>query len=378
MKWWQHAFAFICLLAPMSRTAAQCTAWNGFQSPFRYAASADETLRVHDVDGDGVPDIIVSGNHVDELAAFSLLRNRGDGTFENERLIATGFGEEIEDVGDLNDDGIADIVASDYWANGIVVGGVPYGTATHGGPSRIVDFDHDGIPDVVSFSFGSGNPVRVHFFRGNGNGTLAPKVTFETDLANATLPSLRMLNGNLEILVGERSGFLGILRYSGGDVTVTRIAAGTSFDLSSTFADVNGDGVEDIIATDQSSSDSESIFVRLANADGTFRDAHRIALRRHVAFPVGVQAADVDGDGNPDIVVRDFQSSNIYVFRGDGTGSFAEGMAFDAGSPVNSFAIADINGDGHPDLVSANSDHTVSVFLNRGGCRNARRRAVRR
>src|SRR6266550_8819137 len=33
--------AFICSLAPISRMSAQCTAWNCFQSPSRYAASAD-------------------------------------------------------------------------------------------------------------------------------------------------------------------------------------------------------------------------------------------------------------------------------------------------------------------------------------------------
>ena len=48
-----------------------------------------------------------------------------------------------------------------------------HGTATHGGPSRFADYDGDGIPDVVSLSFGSGNPVRVHLFRGLGGGSLA-------------------------------------------------------------------------------------------------------------------------------------------------------------------------------------------------------------
>ena len=39
--------------------------------------------------------------------------------------------------------------------------------------------------------------------------------------------------------------------------------------------------------------------------------------------------------------------------------------------------IADVNRDGHPDLVTANSDHTVSVLINRGSCPSSRRRAVR-
>jgi hypothetical protein len=55
----------------------------------------------------------------------------------------------------------ADLVASDYWNNGVVVEGVAYATATHGGPTRTVDYDRDGNMDVVSFSFGSANPVRA-------------------------------------------------------------------------------------------------------------------------------------------------------------------------------------------------------------------------
>src|SRR5207253_11205993 len=112
---------------------------------------------------------------------FSLLRNRGDGTFEPEHLVNTRFGETLQDIADLDGDSVPDVVASDYWSNGIVVHRVIasefYTTATHGGPTLVTDFAHDGKRDLVSFSFGSGNPVRVHFFRGNGDGTFAPKTT---------------------------------------------------------------------------------------------------------------------------------------------------------------------------------------------------------
>ena len=365
--------------------AAQCV---GFQDAVRYASSADEVVLVRDLDGDGAPEIIASGNHVDELGTFSLLPNRSNSTFAEERLLASGFGEKLEDVGDLNRDGVPDLLVSDYWSNGIVVylgkgslqfdRGTPYGTATHGGPSLIADFDRDGRPDVISLSFGSGNPVRMHLFRGLGDGTLASKTTFETGLANGDWPSPRMINGALEILVGERSGYLGILHYANGVVSVSRIAAGPGFDLSSTFADLNGDGIADIVDTDDNSESEESIFVTLGNPDGTFQERKQLAQKRKASFPVEVRVADLDGDGHADLVVRDFESRSLYYYRGDGAGNFAEGVAIDAGAPVNAFDIGDVNGDGYLDLVTANNDHTVSVLLNRGPCRAPRRRAVRR
>jgi hypothetical protein len=342
-----------------------------FNAPVKYPSSAIAALRVRDLDGDGFPEIVLSGNQVDELGAFSLLPNRGDGTFAAERLIASGFGEEVQDVGDLDGDGIPDLVVSNYWSNGIAIylgkgalqfdAGTFHGTATHGGPTLIADYDRDGKADVISFSFGSGNPVRVHLFRGNGNGTLASKTTIDTQLANADAPSPRIINGALEILVNERSANVGIIRYANGMVTTSFIPM-SNLGLSSAFADLNGDGIADIVDT----LDDGDISVALGNADDTFREPKIVG---HVTFPTEVRVADLDGDGHADLVVSDFRSTNLYYFRGHGDGNFEQPVAIDAGGPVNAFEIADVNRDGHLDLVTANNDHTVSVILNRGAQR---------
>jgi hypothetical protein len=221
----------------------------------------------------------------------------------------------------------------------------------------------------------------MHLFRGVGNGTLGAKTVFETGLANGAWPSMRTINGALEILVGERSGYLGILRYTNGALSVSRVAAGPQFDLSSTFGDVNGDGVSDIVDTDISDAGAgnglESIFVTLGNADGTFRERKQLARVRKTTLPNEVRVLDFDGDGHADLVVSDFQTPNLYFYRGDGKGDFEEGVALDAGGPVNAFDFGDVNGDGFPDLVTANNDHTISVILNNGPCRPPRRRAVK-
>jgi len=385
----ERLWPFVAVLSfvAVEAMAADCSGWAGVQAPVRYPSSANRVVVVRDLDGDGAPDIIASGNHVDELAAYSILTNHGDGTFAAERLLVRGLGEELQDVGDLNHDGVPDLLASDYWSNGIVVylgrgslqfdEGIRYETATHGGPSLIADYDHDGTPDVISLSFGSGNPVRMHLFRGLGDGALGSKTTFDTQLANGDWPTMRTLNGALEILVSERSGHLGILHYVSGALTVSTVAAGPGFDLSATFADVNGDGIADIIDTDLVESTFEPIFVTLANADGTFRTRKQLPHPRTVSLPAQVRVQDLDGDGHPDLVVSDFQSTTLHVYRGNSAGDFAEGIAIDAGGPVNSFDVADVNGDGYPDIVTANNDHTVSVVVNRGPCPPSRRRAAR-
>jgi hypothetical protein len=361
-------------------------AWHGFAAPVRYATTARTAVVAGDLNGDGRPEIVVSGNQVEQLATLSMLVNRGDGTFENERLIPCGLGEKIEDAGDLDDNGVADLLASNYWSNGISLyrgdRSLTFerreflGTATHGGPSKIMDLDGDGIPDLLSLSFGSGNPVRVHQFMGVGRGAFGPKTTFDTDLAVGASLSTRRRNGVLELLVAEHSSNLGLMRLTSEGVETRRLDAGPGFALSCVFADVNNDGIADIIDSGDEEGVLEPVFVTLGAADGTFLERKRIGSGRHLALPVKVRAGDVDGDGAADLVVRDFVGGTLSLFLGDGRGNFnAEPIPLDAGAPVNDFELADVNGDGTIDVVTANDDHTVSVLVNLG--RFARRRAAR-
>ncbi|HJQ36253.1 MAG TPA: VCBS repeat-containing protein [Thermoanaerobaculia bacterium] len=373
--------------------AALLLSCNGFlfQAPVRYSVSADEVVLPADFDGDGLPEIVTSGNHVDQSGEFSLLRNLGDGTFADERLITTGFGETLEQIADLDRDGVPDVVASSYWQNGIATyRGTPlqFGsrmaldTATHGGPTRAVDYDGDGVTDLVSLSFGSGNPVRLHLFHGRADGTFDPKTTFDTTLAIAATPSLRMRENQLEILASERSGHLGLLRWSPGGLSVSRLEAGPGFDLNSMFVDVNEDGIADVVDTNDGGSEAsgnpfEWIFVTLARPDGSFFPRRQLAQPRTMRLPTELRAADLDGDGHVDLLASDFRATTIHWFRGQGTGAFERGVGVDAGGPVNDLAIGDVNHDGRPDVVTANNDHSVSVIMNRGRCSIDRRRAAR-
>jgi hypothetical protein len=376
----------LLLVTAIVSTSMHGGVWRGFSPPRRYPVTASRVVIVRDLNRDGRPDLVLSGNQVDQFASFSILVNEGDGTFGNEQLVPSALGEKIEDAADINGDGMPDLLASNYFQNGISIyrstGALVFGaqefhgTATHGGPSQVIDYDGDGVPDVVSLSFGSANPVRVHLFRGRRDGSLESKVTLNTDLAVGASASTRILNGELEILVSERSGNLGLIRLKKTGIQVERLYAGPGFDLSCVFADVNGDGVPDIIDTSDEVGSSEPVFVTLGDADGTFLERKRISQQRHLSFPVKVRAGDIDGDGAIDLVITDFQSTTLSLFLGDGHGNFSQPpIALDAGAPINDFELADLNGDGTLDVVTANDDHTASILKNLG--RPARHRAVR-
>src|SRR5204862_447537 len=85
--------------------------------------------------------------------------------------------------------------------------------------------------------------------------------------------------------------------------------------------------------------------------------------------PLSVAAADVNGDGKPDLAAANYGSATVSVLLGNGNGTFQAKQDFATGARPNSVAAADVNGDGKPDLAVANfGAGTVSVLL---GQRNA-------
>ena len=81
-------------------------------------------------------------------------------------------------------------------------------------------------------------------------------------------------------------------------------------------------------------------------------------------FPVSVTVADVNGDGNQDLIVANVGSNNVSVLLGQGNGTFQPEQRFATGSNPVSVAVADVNGDSLSDLIVANQGASdVSVLL---------------
>jgi hypothetical protein len=82
---------------------------------------------------------------------------------------------------------------------------------------------------------------------------------------------------------------------------------------------------------------------------------------------IGAWAADVDTDGDLDVVVAATQGPP-HVLRNNGDGTFAVTTPFAAATSVRGFAWADLNGEGVPDAAFLQENGRVRVFLNvRGG-----------
>ena len=184
---------------------------------------------------------------------------------------------------------------------------------------EFADLDGDGDMDMVVASSDKSN---VSIFRGDGNGEL-------------------VLAGN----------------FSAGP-NPTDIAIG----------DINNDGNLDIVVANH-----ETLYLTLLLGDGTgaFDEAQNSPMEIGIApHPHVVEIADIDRDGNADLIVDDRSGEGLYVVRGLGDGSFEnEGVKIPVGGdPYLGFAAADVNGDGWLDMVTPNPQE-VAVVTNTGSAK---------
>lgn len=124
--------------------------------------------------------------------------------------------------------------------------------------------------------------------------------------------------------------------------------------------DANHDGKIDLVCINIIDTFDVSIATFLGNGDGTYQaPIYSAPMQSNIAADIGFTPciftpADVNSDGNPDLLVGDANDHWTFVLLGDGTGQFkvASKIIYDASNSSSDFYVKDLNGDGKPDLVS--------------------------
>jgi hypothetical protein len=139
-----------------------------------------------------------------------------------------------------------------------------------------------------------------------------------------------------------------------------RDASGTPVRVANVFAEIavadfNGDGKLDLVGTsDKGNSLSGNLTLALGNGDGTFRAPVNLGIA-NASF---VGAADINGDGRPDLVVGysipgtpSIPALVVLLGNGDGTFTPLPPITYPANNGFLSITIADLNGDGKPEVI---------------------------
>jgi microcystin-dependent protein len=275
-----------------------------------------------------------------------------------------------------NADGNVDLVCGDVANNqlllltnngsGVFTLSTAYGTL--GPPYSLImaDVNGDGRPDLICVNYNYGG---LMIFTNNGTGGFAQaSMTFHGTSYARSVAAFKDDNGKTGFVFAnyaDTTALTVLTNIGGGNFTIITNLPVAGNPIGVTAADVNGDGFTDLIYADWGGGGNGNSLVVLTNGG---KYAFGPAVNYTVGNgPVYVTAADVNGDSKPDLISANYTDGTLSVLTNNGGGGFSPAGTYKAGSNVWSVTVADVNNDARPDLISANSGtNTLSVYTNDG------------
>ncbi|MBL8900744.1 MAG: VCBS repeat-containing protein [Planctomycetes bacterium] len=133
------------------------------------------------------------------------------------------------------------------------------------------------------------------------------------------------------------------------------------------LADFDRDGDLDVaIANFGNVGTSSRVFVHRNDGTGNFSVRQSFPTG---AGPTGIAVADFDGDGWIDIATANYgriaAGNTVSILRNNGVGGFAAPQHLSVGAAPYRLSAADLDGDGRPDLAVAREQQQLAILLNR-------------
>lgn len=319
-------------------------------------------VAVGDVNGDGKNDVVSAVNGGGNTVWF----NDDERFVDSGQSLGTAQTFSIA-LGDIDGDGDLDILAGDtsstsIWINDGSGNFSESATSYGGGPWAISsgDIDNDGDLDFVSADFGANRVLK-----NNGSGIFTASQSLGTsDTSDMVLADL---NGDtyLDIVAGNTNAQPNLIWLNDGSGLFSDSGQrlGSNETSSIAVADIDGDGDLDIIEGNGDNVTNQANRVWLNDGNGFFTVTAQ-ALGNERTYSVALD--DIDGDGDPDLVVGNYAEPNT-VWTNDGSGIFTNTLQALGKAYTWSIVLSDMNNDGDPDIVTGNNDQQPNVVYYNDG-----------
>lgn len=324
--------------------------------------SGPNSLELGDVTGDAHPDLLVVSN-----SSLRVLSGGPGGQF-TQTFTQPLTGARIRLV-DLNGDGNLDALTPGQFClnqnRQAFSAPVTLPVGSQPRDIQIFDFVGDSNPDLVVANFASDN---VSLLQGNGNAGFALTGTL-TGFFRPTAVAITHLNSDNfpDLVVSDFQNLHRLLGSAAGFVPQTPMAfPSSSASQSLAVADLNKDGFIDVIAGNNGNGFNGFLGIYLGDGTGLLAAPRVINSLTPVQ---SIKVADLDDDGNLDLVTAGGNHRSTSCYLGDGTGNFTRPSDLVAGglshTPFDAI-IQDLNGDSLLDILTADGNRaSVSIFYRR-------------
>ena len=211
------------------------------------------------------------------------------------------------------------------------------------GPIGVGDIDGDGRDDVLAGTHFGSDPVGVHAFRQQPDGSLGGPETLET--VEASVPRNFVVtdydgDGLDDLVTATEVGVQVFRQTQSHTVAPAEVVPGTADAVQVAVADVTGDGRRDLVL-----SSTTEIVLLTGQPDGSFT---RTVLDSVPSLQIEV--TDVDGDGRVDVITNAFDA--VHVMRNTGAGWVTQSLGNPMIYRLEAMDVADVNGDQLLDIAA--------------------------
>ncbi len=393
---------------------APCDPFSGVAngSPIGTSGYITNAVAVGDVDGDGDLDVVDGTNF---LSAIKLFLNDGTSTPFSGATTGDSIGTDADNARDValvdvDGDGDLDVVAGNdsgqadkvYLNDGTVAAFTALGsgtaiTATADAVFAVgfADMDGDGDLDYVAGnSIGAGS-LKNKLYLNNGtpspfNGIAGGNAIGNTnDGSNAVAAGDVDKDGDLDVVVGNGAGGSQVPRlylnngcspapcdpFASVGAGIGLGSPGSADNAAVALADINADGLLDIVIGNNNSSGGITNVLWLNDGNSPpFSTTTPTAIGTDTDLTFDIEVADMDGDGDLDVVAGNLGATNKLAANNGPCAAPCDPFSSVSGQPVGSLdtdntvdiAIGDINADGHPDVVAGNNVQANKFYINDG------------